>query len=73
MRCSFYFLEITTKDTEHIQQIHIDWPLLVYLKKKENSLKGWKASKNKLKDANFNFPMTNVKILRIFHKHGQEV
>ena len=33
---------------------------------------GGKASKNKLKDANFIFSMTNVAILSIFHTHAQK-
>ena len=31
-----------------------------------------KASKNKLKDTSFTFPVTNVTILRIFRTHAQE-
>ena len=33
---------------------------------------GGKASKNKLKDTSFTFPVTNVTILSIFHTHAQE-
>ena len=33
---------------------------------------GVEASKNKLKDANFNFPMTNVMVFSIFLKHAQK-
>ena len=33
---------------------------------------GGKASKNNLKDSNFNFPMTNVTFLSIFCMHVQE-
>ena len=33
---------------------------------------GGKASKNKLKDTSFNFPVTNVTILSIFRTHAQE-
>ena len=35
-------------------------------------LGGGKASKNKLKDAFFIFPMTNVTILNIFRTHAQK-
>ena len=35
-------------------------------------LGGGKASKNKLKDTSFTFPVTNVIILSIFHTHAQE-
>ena len=33
---------------------------------------GGKASKNKLKDTSFIFPMTNVTSLGVFRTHGQE-
>ena len=33
---------------------------------------GGKASKNKLKDTSFTFPVTNVTILSIFHTHAQD-
>ena len=33
---------------------------------------GRKASKNKLKDTSFIFPMTNVTILGVFHTHAQK-
>ena len=33
---------------------------------------GGKASKNKLKDTSFTFPVTNVTILSIFRTHAQE-
>ena len=33
---------------------------------------GGKASKNKLKDTSFTFPVTNVTILSIFRMHAQE-
>ena len=33
---------------------------------------GGKASKNKLKDTSFIFPMTNVIILGVFPKHAQK-
>ena len=33
---------------------------------------GWKASKNKLKDASFIFSMTNVTIISIFRTHAQK-
>ena len=32
---------------------------------------GGEASKNKLKDTSFNFPMTNVTILSVFRMHAQ--
>ena len=34
--------------------------------------RGGKASKNKLKDTNFIFPMTNVTILGVFRTHAQK-
>ena len=34
--------------------------------------KGGGASKNKLKDTSFTFPVTNVTILNILHPHAQE-
>ena len=33
---------------------------------------GGEASKNKLKDTSFNFPMTNVTILGVFRTHAQK-
>ena len=33
---------------------------------------GGEASKNKLKDTNFNFPMTNVMVFSIFRTHAQK-
>ena len=34
--------------------------------------RGGKASKNKLKDTSFTFPVTNVTILSLFRTHAQE-
>ena len=110
MRRSFYFVEIRTGDTRHIQQIHIDHfaRRSIFLSCLMHSLActtppppppptdprrrlymlytfiatchcrkgilglGVKADKNKLIDTTFTFPMTNVTILSIFHKHAQK-